>query len=162
MLITNAEFIQGFIRLTDDAFKKGWHERNGGNLSYRIKPEEIEEIKSELKAPTNWIPIGVSVPNLANEYFLVSGTGRYMRNVILKPEDNICIAKIDDKGENYDIVWGLEKGGRPTSEFPIHLMNNSIKKDLTNGQIHVIYNAHPTNIIAPTFVLPLNDKEFTC
>ena len=25
--------------------KKGWHERNGGNLSYRIKPEEIEEIK---------------------------------------------------------------------------------------------------------------------
>ena len=62
MLITNAEFIQRFIRLTDDAFKKGWHERNGGNLSYRIKPEEIEEIKSELKAPTNWIPIGVSVP----------------------------------------------------------------------------------------------------
>ena len=49
MVVTNAEFIQGFIRLTDDAFKKGWHERNGGNLSYRIKPEEIEEIKSELK-----------------------------------------------------------------------------------------------------------------
>ena len=45
--------------------KKGWHERNGGNLSYRIKPEEIEEIKSELKAPTNWIPIGVSVPNFS-------------------------------------------------------------------------------------------------
>ena len=69
MVVTNAEFIQGFIRLTDDAFKKCWHERNGGNLSYRIKPEEIEEIKSELKAPTNWIPIGVSVPNLANECF---------------------------------------------------------------------------------------------
>ena len=68
------------------------------------------------------------MPNLANEYFLVSGTGRYMRNVILKPEDNICIAKIDDKGENYAIVWGLEKGGRPTSEFPTHLMNHSIKK----------------------------------
>ena len=49
MVVTNAEFIQGFIRLTDDAFKKGWHERNGGNLSYRIKPEEIEEIISESK-----------------------------------------------------------------------------------------------------------------
>lgn len=84
-----------------------------------------------------------------------------MRNIILKPEDNICIAKIDDKGENYAIVWGLEKGGRPTSEFPTHLMNHSIKKDLTNGQNHVIYHAHPTNIIALTFVLPLNDKEFT-
>lgn len=40
-------------------------------------------------------------------------------------------------------------------------MNHSIKKDLTNGQNHVIYHAHPTNIIALTFVLPLNDKEFT-
>ena len=94
MLITNAEFIQGFIRLTDDAFKKVGMNAMVGNLSYRIKPEEIEEIKSELKAPTNWIPIGVSVPNLANEYFLVSGTGRYMRNIILKPKDNICIAKL--------------------------------------------------------------------
>jgi rhamnulose-1-phosphate aldolase len=33
MPITDAKFIQDFIRLTDDAFKKGWHERNGGNLS---------------------------------------------------------------------------------------------------------------------------------
>ena len=32
MLITNSEFVQSFIRLTDNAFRKGWHERNGGNL----------------------------------------------------------------------------------------------------------------------------------
>ncbi len=161
MLVTDAEFVQGFIRLTDDAFRKGWHERNGGNLSYRIKDEEIETVKDQLAKPEKWLPIGVSVPNLANEYFLVTGTGRYMRNVILKPEENIGIAKIDDKGENYAVVWGLTVGHRPTSEFPTHLMNHSIKKELTHGTNRVIYHAHPTNIIALTFVLPLSDKEFT-
>ena len=50
MLITNAEFIQGFIRLTDDAFK-GWHERNGGNLSYRIKPKKIRRNKNHQHPP---------------------------------------------------------------------------------------------------------------
>jgi len=161
MDIKKAGFVQGFIRLTDDAFKKGWHERNGGNLSYRIKPEEIEDVKDALKPAKEWIAIGVSVPNLAKEYFLVTGTGKYMRNVILCPEDNIAIVKIDDKGENYSIVWGLEHGGRPTSEFPTHLLNHSIKKDLTHGKVRVIYHAHPTNTIALTFVLPLKDKVFT-
>ena len=31
----------------------------------------------------------------------------------------------------------------------------------TNGKYRVIYHAHPANIIALTFVLPLNDKVFT-
>ena len=48
MAIENAEFFKGFIRMADDGWQQGWHERNGGNLSYRIKPEEIEEIRSDL------------------------------------------------------------------------------------------------------------------
>ena len=38
MKVTEAAFVQGFIRMCDDGFKQNWHERNGGNLSYRIKP----------------------------------------------------------------------------------------------------------------------------
>lgn len=161
MKVTETNFVKGFIRVTNDAFQKGWHERNGGNLSYRVKDSEIAEIKAALKTPTQYIPIGVSVPNLAGEYFLVTGSGKYMRNIILCPEDNIAIAHIDEKGENYAIVWGLEHGGSPTSEFPTHLMNHSIKKETTKGKYRVIYHAHPANIIALTFVLPLNAKAFT-
>ena len=35
--------------------------------------------------------------------------------------------ELDDKGENYRIVWGLVNGGRPTSELPSHLMNHEVK-----------------------------------
>lgn len=161
MLVTDAKFAKGFIRLTDVAFKKGWHERNGGNLSYRMSPEDVNEVKDQLSEPKEWVPIGVKVPKLANEYFLVTGTGRYMQNVISAPEENIGIAKIDEKGENYSVVWGLTVGHKPTSEFPTHLMNHEIKKELTNGVNRVIYHAHPTNIIALTFVVPLNAKAFS-
>ena len=104
--------------------------------------------------------IGTTVPNLAGEYFLVTGSGKYFRNVILKPEDSICMIELDEKGENYRIVWGLVNGGRPTSELPSHLMNLEVKK-LQNPKYRVVYHAHTTNIIALTFVLPLEDRIFT-
>ncbi len=159
MKFLEAEFVKGFIRMCDDGWNQGWHERNGGNLSYRVKKEEVELVKEHFE-PKEWKPIGTSVPTLANEYFLVTGSGKYFRNVILKPEDSICMIELDDKGENYRIVWGLVNGGRPTSELPSHLMNHEVKV-LVNPEYRVIYHAHTSNIIALTFVLPLQDEIFT-
>ena len=130
MKFLDAEFVQGFIRMADDGWQQGWHERNGGNLSYRVKPEEVELVKENFE-PKEFQPIGTTVPALAGEYFL-----------------------------NYRIVWGLVNGGRPTSELPSHLMNLEVKK-LQDPDYRVVYHAHTTNIIALTFVLPLEDKVFT-
>ena len=159
MRVEDAAFVQGFIRMANDGWEQGWHERNGGNLSYRVKKEEIESVKANLK-PGEWQQIGVSVPHLAGEYFLVTGSGKYFRNVILDPTDNICLIELDGQGENYRIIWGLVNGGRPTSELPSHLMNHEVKKR-QDENYRVIYHAHTTNIIALTFVLPLEDKVFT-
>ena len=122
MRVLDTAFAKGFIRVCDDGFNQNWHERNGGNLSYRIKHEEVESVKEELSYDGKWQPIGTSVPALAGEYFMVSGSGRFMRNMILEPESNCCIIEVDQAGENYRICWGLAEGGRPTSELPTHLM----------------------------------------
>lgn len=160
MKVLDAEFVKGFIRMATDGWEQGWHERNGGNLSYRIKPEEVGAVQEEL-VPREWQKIGTGVPQLAGEYFLVTGSGKYMRNVQIQPEDSICIVELDDKGEEYRICWGLVNGGKPTSELPSHLMNHEVKKTVTNGRYRVIYHAHTTNTIALTFVLPLEDEVFT-
>lgn len=47
MKVTEAEFVQGFIRMCDDGYALGFHERNGGNASYRMKPEEVEQVKNQ-------------------------------------------------------------------------------------------------------------------
>ncbi len=40
-------------------------------------------------------------------------------------------------------------------------MNHEVKKRVSGGRHRVIYHAHCTNLIALTFVLPLDDKVFT-
>lgn len=161
MGILDTKIIKEYILTCDRSWNKGWNERNGGNMSYRMKPEEVESVKEYLSPKTDFAPIGLTVENLAGEYFIVTGSGKYYMNILREPENNICIVEVDDKGENYRIVWGLNEGGRPTSELPTHLMNHSIKKELTNGEYRVIMHAHPANIIALTFMLPLEDKVFS-
>ncbi len=161
MKVTDSKCVQGFIRMCTDGWDLGWHERNGGNLSYRMKDEEVAEIKSNFTDKNEWQVIGTSVPNLAGEYFIVTGSGKFMRNVQLDPEANISIIEIDSSGEKFRILWGMRDGGRPTSELPTHLMNHEVKKLATDGKYRVIYHAHCTNTIALTFVLPLKDEVFT-
>lgn len=161
MSILNLEFIKGFIRLGTDGFNKGWHERNGGNLTYRMTKEDVAESTPYLTDSKQWVPIGTKVIGLAGDYFLASGSGKFFRNFEIDAEDSMCILEIDDLGENYKIHWGLSNGGKPTSELPSHLMNHEVKKEETNGAHRVIYHAHTTNLIALTFVLPLDEKVFT-
>ena len=161
MNILDAKFVQDYIRMADDGWQQGWHERNGGNLSYRIRPEEVESVRDHLDDGGEWTNIGVSVPDLAGEFFLVTGTGKFFRNIILDPETCLAIIEIDEKGENYRKCWGFADGKGPTSELPTHLMNHEVKKRASGGKHRVIYHAHPANVIALTFVLPLTDEVFT-
>ncbi len=160
MKVLDADFFKGFCRMCSDGFNQGWHERNGGNLSYRIKDDEIESVSENLAYDGEYKEIGTSVPALANEYFCVTGSGKYFRNVETAPEENVCIIKVDESGTKYKKVWGLTKGGVPTSELPSHLMNLEVCKK-RNADIRVVYHCHPANVIALTYVLPLDDNIFT-
>ena len=37
--------VKGFIRMCNDGWLQGWHERNGGNLTYRMKEEEVAQCR---------------------------------------------------------------------------------------------------------------------
>jgi rhamnulose-1-phosphate aldolase len=162
MQITDIDVMQGFIRLCDDGWRMGWHERNGGNLTYRMTADEAAQCRPFFnQTPREWKPIGVTAENLAGEYFISTGSGKFMRNAALRPEDSLCITEINGAGDGYRIVWGLTHGGVPTSEFPSHILNHSVKKAATGGTNRVIYHAHTPNVIALTFVLPLTARDFS-
>ena len=40
-------------KMANDGYLQGWHERNGGNLSYRLKPDEVEMIRPRLNGTEN-------------------------------------------------------------------------------------------------------------
>ena len=161
MNVTETRFFKEFVKLCDNGYKKGWHERNGGNLSYRLKETEVELIKDDISLNGEFKDIAAHVPSLSNEFFLVTGSGKFMMNVKEDPFDTTCIIHIDEKGEKYQICWGLINGGRPTSELPTHLMNHAVVKRKTENKFRLIYHCHATNVIALTFVLPLDSITFT-
>lgn len=155
-------FVREFIRMCGIGDSLGFHERNGGNASYHLLPEEADLARAAaVNEPGPWIPIGTSVPELGGHLFLVTGSGKFMRNVPYDPEASICLAEVNPAGTDYRILWGLRDGGRPTSEFPTHLMNHEVKSRVTQGACRVIYHAHPPQLIALTYVLPLEDRAFT-
>lgn len=160
MAIEDLEFVQGFTRMCDDGFKQGWHERNGGNLTYLMSEEEVEEARLFFAEPREWVSMGVEDATLAGRYFLSTGSGKYMRNVAGDPAHSIGIVEINEKGSAYRIVWGLLEGAKPTSEFPSHYMNHCVRvmADSTN---RVIYHAHTPGVIEMSFIVPLEDRAFT-
>ena len=159
MKVTQAGFLRAFIKMADDGAKMGWHERNGGNLSLRLLPEEADEVGSEFREGS-FVELDDPVPGLGGEFFLVSGSGKYFSNIASDPSGNLCIVRLDEKGEGYRILWGLDRGGRPTSEFLSHLKNHAAIRQ-RDENLRIVYHCHPANLIALSFILPPDEVIFT-
>ena len=146
-------------------YRLGWDERNGGNISYLLKEEEVKEYLDISHVIRN-IPLAgilhsnIDVTPLIGKYFLVTGTGKYFKNVEADPETNAGIFRIAEDGKSVNLLWGYKDGGRFTSELPAHLMSHMarLKKDPEN---RVVMHTHPTNILAMTYVHPLDEKSFS-
>ena len=58
--------VQGFIRMCNDGWLQGWHERNGGNLTYRMTDADVAACRPFFDAaPRAWVNMGVQADNLA-------------------------------------------------------------------------------------------------
>lgn len=156
------KIIEEFVRMCDDGYRLGFNEANGGNASYRMSPEEVKKCAGylDLDHEREWVPLNDEITGLSNEYFIVTASGSHMRNVVLDTERTIGIVQLNDSGDAYRVIWGLESG-RPTSEFAAHLLSHSIRKRVSGGHDRVMYHLHPPAVIALTYILDLDDKSFT-
>ncbi len=163
--ITDAPFLKEMCLTAANMYRLGWDERNGGNISYMLDENTVSEYH-DIRDVKRVVPImGVNEANfditpLAGKYFIVTGTGKYFKNTSSDPENNLGIVRIPEKGRNLEILWGFNDGGRPTSEFPSHMMSHiaRLKKDPKN---RVVIHSHPTNLLAMNYVHELDEKKFT-
>lgn len=155
----DSSYVKELSKITFRLYDHEWDERNGGNVSYRLTDEEVapyEDVKTVLRT----IPINFDGKDLAGMYFLVTGTGRYFKNIIDFPERDAGLVRIAADGKSVDLMWGFNDGGQPTSEFPTHLMGHKVRLKLNPNQ-RVIMHCHPTYLIAMTFTQRLNEREIT-
>lgn len=161
--IKSAPFVQEMCKTTANMYRLGWDERNGGNISYLLDEKEVAEYL-DLTKVIRTIPLaGVNeaefdVTPLLGKIFIVTGTGKYFKNVEDDPETNLGIVRIVQNG--VELLWGYKDGGRTTSELPAHLMCHMarLKVDPEN---RVVMHSHPTHTLAMNYVHELDEKKFT-
>ena len=157
--IFEAPFVVGMCKATANMYRMGWDERNGGNISVMLENDEVAEYL-DIDSPIRSFDMGFDAKVLAGKIFIVTGTGKYFKNVEDDPETNLGIIRIAEDGTTAHVLWGYKDGGRPTSELPAHLMSH-ISRLSKNPENRVIMHSHPTNTLAMTYVHELSEKKFT-
>ena len=156
--ILTAPWMVEMIRTTTNMYNHGWDERNGGNISLLL--DEASALEYLDGTVIRELETGFSCPELEGKYFLVTGTGKYFKNVQYEPEVNLGVVKLIDGGKAAQLLWGFSDGGRFTSEFPAHMMSHAARLKV-NANNRVVMHCHPSNLLAMTYVHSLDEKAFT-
>lgn len=157
--ILTASFIREMCDTTANMYRLGWDERNGGNISYLLEESAVAEYL-DLNHVIRTIPTGFEAKPLIGKYFIVTGTGKYFKNVRSDPENNLGIIRIAPDGTTAELMWGYADGGKFTSELPAHLMGHMARLTV-DPENRVVMHSHPTHTLAMNYVHPLNEREFT-
>ncbi len=157
--ILEAPFVEEMKKITANMYRLGWDERNGGNISYMLDEKEVAEYL-DLNNVIRTIPTGFGAKELIGKIFIVTGTGKYFKNVEYDPENNLGIIRIAEDGKTAELLWGYADGGKFTSELPAHLMSH-ISRLSVDPENRVVIHSHPTNTLAMNYVHELDEKKFT-
>lgn len=157
--ILKAPFVEEMKKITANMYRQGWDERNGGNVSYMLNQDEVAEYL-DLNNVIRTIPTGFDASYLIGKIFIVTGTGKYFKNVMDDPETNLGIIRIAEDGTTAELLWGYKDGGKFTSELPAHLMSH-IERLKIDPENRVIMHTHPTYTLAMNHVHELDEKKLT-
>ena len=157
--ILTAPFVEEMKRTTANMYRLGWDERNGGNISMLLDGAQVGEYL-DLNKVIRTIPTGFKADSLIGKIFIVTGTGKYFKNVEIDPKNNLGIIRIAKDGTTAELLWGYSDGGRFTSELPAHLMSHMARLEV-NPENRVVLHCHPTYTLAMNYVHELDDKKFT-
>ena len=153
------ELLNDVAEVAGYLWDRGWAERNAGNISVNITAM-ISEDSIDLNQ-YHFVEITTHYPELAEMSFLVTGTGKRMRDLARKPLDNALLIRLNSDGSGYYIL-SREKYSKdiflPTSEFPTHLgIHQMVKK--RDSHETVVLHTHATELVALTQIKEYCDQE---
>ena len=157
--ILTAPFIEEMKQTTANMYRLGWDERNGGNISYMLDEEDVSEYL-DVNGVIRTIPTGFDARKLIGKIFVVTGTGKYFKNVEKDPEPTLGIVRIAADGTTAELLWGYKDGGKFTSEFPAHMMSHMARLSV-DSENRVVMHCHPTYTLAMNYVHELDEKKLT-
>lgn len=141
-----------YIETTRLLYRHGWAEGSGGNISMVLDgvPEDAPVKAVFPLSPDTPAPEGLSL--------VITRSGSYMKSIAADPEADLCVLRI--RGGGAELLWGLKKGGRPSSELSSHLLGHEARL-AADPKHRVLMHTHATHLTAMTAVHPLDERSFT-
>ena len=136
---------------------RGWAESNAGNITADVTGEYIGTPAASAKERA--LPFPRPYGMLAGRSYLVTGTGRRMRDLARDPLAHATFLRIDDDGAG--CVLFLPDGSAPTlaptSELASHLaIHEALRARGSNER--VVLHAHATELVALTHHAAFQDE----
>jgi len=129
-------------------WEKGWAEGSSGNISVNVT-ELYPGIHFDFRS-CPMIPLGVRYTALAHHHIFISAKGSRMRNLAKDLGKGLCLIKISEKGDCYQVLYeDPENPLFPSSELPSHLAihNHMVKQG--EGEKAIVH-AHAHELVALT------------
>jgi rhamnulose-1-phosphate aldolase len=154
VLIESVAEVAGYI------WQKGWAEKNAGNISINLK--DVLTIPEDYCRSLPHRDLAVAAENLSGTCFLVTGTGKRMRDIARNTMANVLIIRVDESGRGFHIIEptdsDLLSSLRPTSELPSHLSIHSMNTG--RGSKHkVVIHTHANELCALTQASEFCDEK---
>lgn len=129
-----------------------------GNISvcmrWQIEPRNIFPVEDEIKLPQ-------PVPELAGAAFLVTGSGRRLREVIDVPTANIACIVVNDDGTSGRLYTSYHRRfERVTSEFNSHLAVHYDQILSTGSNFHAVIHAQPVHLTYLSHIPRYQDEQY--
>ena len=96
--ILESRFMVEMMKTASNMYRLGWDERNGGNISYLLADYDLS-LYLDLSKVERVIPLGFDATAIIGKIFIVTGTGKYFKNVDANPETNLGIVRIASDGQ---------------------------------------------------------------
>ncbi len=153
------EVIFEVAEIAEYLWQRGWAERNAGNISVNISDLITIDFDDGDEYP--FFDLSNNYPELSDKYFLVTGTGKRMRDLAREPLKNALLIRLNKHGNGYHIISAKKDAVgnfRPTSELPTHLGIHKMIQQ-RNSPEKVVIHTHANELVALTQIREFCDEE---
>lgn len=107
------------------------------------------------------IPLPEAIPELAGRAFLITGSGRRLREIIDNPAANLGFLTVNEGGETGELHTAPSRlFERLTSEFNSHLSVHRDQVRLTGTNFHAVLHAQPPHLTYLSHIPRYRDERY--
>lgn len=123
-------------------------------LGWKIDPRRRFPIVEDIQLP-------VPIPEMAGGTFLVTGSGRRLREIIQDPAANLGVVVVEGDGISGKLFTSTRRlFARLTSEFNSHLSVHRDQVVLTETNFHTVIHAQPPNLTYLSHIPRYQDQNY--